>query len=354
MAKVYISYGKAVSLKTVSEHVAKVLVENNVLAETFTQFYPQMIRRGDYTGVMFVYPCDPVYASEKASYYILVKPRFKDKTVWYTTIEGKPLRTLIQKPLWKYIDFVANSQYTRKVLESHGLHVEKVVYHGVDFEEVRRAEKLAKRLRRKIEKDFPDKVVFGTVSASHFRKGLDKLYEAVASLPSGLAEKTVFLIVSEKPFLAKVESEKAPKNMFSVAEMGSKSREEILAFMGACDFTIFPSLSEGFGLPVLESMAMGTPVLHCWFEPLSEFSPRNANITWDYLHIREKEGKGGLIFTLHEYDPEDLVEAIEKAVHLKLNEPEKYEKISNTVREASRKFDIRVLYKYFADRFGEK
>ena len=37
--------------------------------------------------------------------------------------------------------------------------------------------------------------------------------------------------------------------------------EKLLAFLAASDILLFPSLYEGFGLPVLEAMASGTPVL---------------------------------------------------------------------------------------------
>jgi glycosyltransferase involved in cell wall biosynthesis len=37
--------------------------------------------------------------------------------------------------------------------------------------------------------------------------------------------------------------------------------EDLNAFYSASDLFVFPSLNEGFGLPVVESMASGTPVI---------------------------------------------------------------------------------------------
>lgn len=42
--------------------------------------------------------------------------------------------------------------------------------------------------------------------------------------------------------------------------LGFVSDDELLALYNACDFFVFPSFYEGFGLPVVEAMACGTPV----------------------------------------------------------------------------------------------
>jgi len=42
---------------------------------------------------------------------------------------------------------------------------------------------------------------------------------------------------------------------------GSLTDPEVVALMNAADVFVFPSLEEGFGLPALEAMACGTPVV---------------------------------------------------------------------------------------------
>jgi glycosyltransferase involved in cell wall biosynthesis len=46
-----------------------------------------------------------------------------------------------------------------------------------------------------------------------------------------------------------------------VAFVGSVSQEELVWLYNAARFLVFPSLYEGFGLPPLEAMACGTPVI---------------------------------------------------------------------------------------------
>lgn len=48
---------------------------------------------------------------------------------------------------------------------------------------------------------------------------------------------------------------------FDIIELGWIPTEDIVAVMNAADVFVFPSLYEGFGVPILEAFACGTPVL---------------------------------------------------------------------------------------------
>lgn len=55
-----------------------------------------------------------------------------------------------------------------------------------------------------------------------------------------------------------------------VKELGHPKDAELSSIYGAVDALIFPSLHEGFGLPVLEAMACGTPVVASDISALDE------------------------------------------------------------------------------------
>ena len=55
-----------------------------------------------------------------------------------------------------------------------------------------------------------------------------------------------------------------------VRVLGWQSREDLLALMSAASAVCMPSFAEGFGLPALEAMAQGTPVIHSECSALRE------------------------------------------------------------------------------------
>ena len=54
--------------------------------------------------------------------------------------------------------------------------------------------------------------------------------------------------------------------------LGAVPRSDLAALMGGASVLAYPSLSEGFGLPVLEAMACGTPVIAARIPPIVEIA----------------------------------------------------------------------------------
>ena len=55
-----------------------------------------------------------------------------------------------------------------------------------------------------------------------------------------------------------------------VRQLGFVPRGDVAALLGACEIFCFPSLCEGFGLPILEALAVGAPVVASSAVPLSD------------------------------------------------------------------------------------
>jgi glycosyltransferase involved in cell wall biosynthesis len=80
--------------------------------------------------------------------------------------------------------------------------------------------------------------------------------------------------------------------------LGYLPEEQLIAVWGGCSFLIFPSLYEGFGIPVLEAMQFGKPVL-C------------SNVT----SLQEVAGDAALYFDPQK--PYEIVQCLEKIVENK-------------------------------------
>lgn len=72
----------------------------------------------------------------------------------------------------------------------------------------------------------------------------------------------------------------------SVRRLGFLPRRHIVALMQSAKFLAFPSIYEGFGLPVLEAMALGTPVLTSKSSSLPEVAG-DAAVLVDPLDLNE-------------------------------------------------------------------
>jgi len=348
--RVVIVSSKSVSLKQVSTDIMKVLERNGFISHFMEYFSPNLRTVENLHGLIFFYPLDPISAMSYGMWYKMLKPKFGDRVVFYTTIEGRINPVIVNWAVWKGVELIANSKYTFKKLSEAGFNVVDIIYHGVDFEEVKEAESVKNKLRQKLEKDFPDRVYFSVVASSHKRKGWDSLIPAIQKINEKYKDKVAFFIVTTQDMYQRLNI----PNVYIVSEMGKRNHIDILGFLGAVDFHIQPSYSEGFGLPLLEAMAMGTPCLHCWFEPLSEISDKDGNIYWHYEEVKVLDSsqlKGVAIdYELHWYPPETLVEAIEMAIDIKLNHKSQYEDMKEKVREKAKEFDINKVYRYFVEK----
>lgn len=97
------------------------------------------------------------------------------------------------------------------------------------------------------------------------RKNLDRLFEAYASLPANVRKRHQ-LVIASKLYPGQRESvfEKAASFGLQDDEFVLTDYvpdEELIDLYRGCYLYVFPSLHEGFGLPVLEAMAFGAPVI---------------------------------------------------------------------------------------------
>ncbi len=96
----------------------------------------------------------------------------------------------------------------------------------------------------------------------------------------------------------------------SISWLGNCSDEELKKQYKACSFTVFPSVEEGFGLPVAESLWLGKPCLCANFGPMAEIA----------------EGGGCLTANMHQ------LSAIEDGLQKLMHDQVLRDKLSNEAR----------------------
>jgi len=345
MPVISIITSKAVSLKNVGKDIAEVAQELGLVPRLIK--YPpnayDLSKHTDY--VVICMSASPLLARP----YMLVARELSKNygipTVFYATIEGRPLRKFIRPWMMSNILYVANSNYTKDKLTEAGFPIYDVVYHGINLKLVDNAKSLSSTIRKKIKQDVGDKVVLGVVSNSHKRKGLEPFLGVCAELLSRRDDVRVFIITNGQF--------QAPNGVSIENLFGKMTHTEILAFIGAFDYLVIPSLSEGFGLPLIEANALGIPVIHCNFPPLSEITGKH-NFTFPYEDISVEDLGDGIDYELHIWNKNDFVSTLEEAIECIKQRPSEYEDRKAKAVEHARKFDIRILYRKLLNILGIK
>lgn len=149
------------------------------------------------------------------------------------------------------------------------------------------------------------------------RKNLQVALQAFSQLPAAIRKHYPLVLVGMKGWhTAALEQQMAPMiGAGEVRQLGYLSREELAAVIAGAVTLIYPSLYEGFGLPPLEAMACGVPV-----------------IAADASSLPEVVGETGLLINPHH------TEAITQAMELLVTDATTRHTLSVKALERSKKF----------------
>jgi glycosyltransferase involved in cell wall biosynthesis len=185
--------------------------------------------------------------------YLLFPEGFRGRNRTY-------LRILTQRSVRRARRVIAVSESTRQdLVRLYGLAPDRVdvVHNGVDpgFRPLPREEVATFRAKRALPEQFL--LFVGTLEP---RKNIVRLVEAYAGLPK---PRSPLLLVGGKGWFydqvfARVEELELVNE---VRFVGYVPEDELPWWYNAATALVYPSLYEGFGLPALESMACGTPVV---------------------------------------------------------------------------------------------
>lgn len=161
--------------------------------------------------------------------------------------------------------------------------------------------------------DFPY-ILF--VGVNDKRKNLGKIVDAFE-----IAKETVtdlhLIIVGKNGYYHEIADEKIDCSRYhdSIHRLGFISNEKLLSLYLNAEAFVFPSLYEGFGIPILEAMRIGCPV-----------------VTSNCGAMKEVAGKAAILVS-----PDDAEDISQGIVNL-LNDKELREKLIETGKEWSNKF----------------
>lgn len=99
------------------------------------------------------------------------------------------------------------------------------------------------------------------VGGGDARKNIATLISAYASLSENLRNQYDLVLVGPNIHRTDIHSLSYPELAKRVHILGHLSDEELTQFYQSCSLFVFPSLYEGFGLPPLEAMSCGAPVI---------------------------------------------------------------------------------------------
>lgn len=286
------------------------------------------------------------YCGDAVWPYIYCK---KPKAV-YVTIEGVPTKANVLCTNLPKLEMIANSEFTAKCCRNGGLTVKDVVHHAINYKNCQLQKKRSKDIRKKWESEFGNRTKILYVGRNDPRKGLDRLAKAVEIMDEELRKKCVILLFSDGNLDALTKF----NNVLSIGAGGTLPHDQVLQMMGACDFLVFPTVSEGFGLPVLEANAMGVPVIHSWIPPLDEFSSKEFNFVFPFQHETMVNNANIQYWIFHEYRPSLLTEMMIHAMSIHQDSKEEYNEFCKKALEHTKQWDYKKIYPKLLAHLGIK
>jgi glycosyltransferase involved in cell wall biosynthesis len=134
-------------------------------------------------------------------------------------------------------------------------------------------------------------------------------------------------------------------NVVAKPGFGKLDRILELAVIGASHIHAVPSLAEGFGLTVLEAMALGVPVVHADLPPTREFSIGWRVPVVDVVKfVQTRPYYSGVVYEHHIYRVEDFAKTVVEVAEMVRNNDDIIKQYRQKAVEKASEMDIRNMY----------
>jgi glycosyltransferase involved in cell wall biosynthesis len=221
------------------------------------------------------------------------------------------------------------------------------VPHAIDTDVYKRRNKKAIREKG----GFPeDAFLVGMVAANKgrpSRKGFQEAFQAFARLLAAHENAYLYLhtnvshnYANGENLTALLESLQIPQDKVRIADQYSVmyspySQKDMAQLYSAMDVLLNPSKGEGFGIPIIEAQACGTPVIVTDFTAMPEL----CGAGWTVRHTPYWTGLES--WEAHP-DVDDIVSALEECYAMS---PAQREKMATTARRHALQYDVRRVFK---------
>lgn len=189
-----------------------------------------------------------------------------DRHVYYGVTEGPLILDLSSVAAMKNMSIYVPSKYVSDELSGMGFSVSGIIPHGVDIDGISNAD------GRKWRNIFGDRIVLLYVAHRSIRKGFKELIEAWNKTKASKDSNVLLVLHStSEPNIASGEQYVDFSGNILVTENVLKlSKDDLYGLYKACDIYVHPALCEGFGIPIVEAMAAGKPVVCLNAPPMNE------------------------------------------------------------------------------------
>ena len=172
----------------------------------------------------------------------------------------------LQKHFWKNVKksdrIITGSQYIKDEIVDQ-LHYDaarvEVIHHGIDHEYFQRLDRATLQgfiAEHNLPKNF---ILF--VGSIEPRKNLKNALLAYNSLPAAFKKEYKFVLAGFSGWKNEEVMKIIRKEKENIVYLGYLSNQDLAYLYNLASVFLYPSLYEGFGLPPLEAMACGTPVI---------------------------------------------------------------------------------------------
>jgi glycosyltransferase involved in cell wall biosynthesis len=194
-----------------------------------------------------------------------------DHPEWFSRAFAAWYRFLLPALAHSAQHLIAVSEFTRsRVIEAFGLKPEKVsvVLNGIGPEFTPRSQEEIEQVKTRLK--LPPQPYVLCVGSIEPRKNVPRLLEAWSRLQAKLPDHQLVVTGLNKGgsnVFRAVSIDRIPSNVFFT---GYVEDADLPALYSGANLFVYPSLYEGFGLPPIEAMACGTPVVTSQGTSLSE------------------------------------------------------------------------------------